>query len=94
MLNCIYCYQVKFANWIEYHDHYVEHHGGSVQIHGESTGAEIRAKAWATLLNVSGRSKRQIVEDIERDQQHLFQCPENVSLSDWYKNMSPGRKQC
>ncbi len=66
MLNCSICYGVKFFNWIEYHDHYEEHHRGNVWQTDDDFKA-IRLKAIATPLNVTGRIKKQIVDDVEEN---------------------------
>jgi hypothetical protein len=63
---CPYCYNMKFINWIVYHDHFVEHHKHS------TFGAvleedEIRKKAFATPFNISGRTKKEIVEFCEEN---------------------------
>jgi hypothetical protein len=64
MPTCHLCFNLKFKNWIDYHDHYQEHHLNNTW-RVDSHFNIVRRKAIATSLNVSGRTKKQIVDDCE-----------------------------
>ena len=81
---CHLCYNTTFKDWIEFHDHYQEHHAGNLK-DDKGTAEAIRAKAIATPKNASGRSKAKIVEDVEALHPWAFIVPVDTTLSDVYK---------
>lgn len=91
MITCHICYQTHFANWVDYDNHYTASHAENSKYVPDLAKA-IRAKALATPLNVTGLSKRAIVEAIEYLYPESFLTPANASLSEYYmdKVMSKG----
>lgn len=82
---CHICFQTRFANWVEFHDHYVEHHAGNLKDEKTNIAAQIRSKAIATALNISKRSKLEIVNSIECLYPDSFINPDNNGLGEYYK---------
>lgn len=65
MPTCPLCYKLKFKTWIEFHDHYASEHHLNLTDIDNKLGAEIRRRAIAEPLNVSGRTRHEIVSNAE-----------------------------